>query len=210
MRESNYEKAKRAAQRLYLEHDRRQIAARFHLRADENFLYIRFVGRDYRIAHADGRVEWTADGFATATQAGFEEALTLFDLLCCAKEGCVCSGRFAAVRSGAVSAPGDALFSEAARRLGRRASLLPAAFARLGGEPYPIGDIASRLPLFDFLPVVVQFWREDDEFPPAVRFLWDENILDFMRFETTFYAAGHLLRRVEEELDMLEKGEEIQ
>ncbi|MDD6189473.1 MAG: DUF3786 domain-containing protein, partial [Clostridiales bacterium] len=66
----------------------------------------------------------------------------------------------------------------------------------LGGRPYANGDIAYVLPLFDFLPVVFQFWLADDEFDASLNFLWDENTLDFMHFETTFFAAGHVLERL--------------
>lgn len=45
------------------------------------------------------------------------------------------------------------------------------------------------------MPVVLQFWDADDEFDAALKIMWDTNTLDFMHFETTFYAANHLLQR---------------
>lgn len=207
MRESNYEQTKRAAQQRFLAHDQRSMMEKFGLRADADFLYVRFVARDYRIGRADGVTEWSDDGFCTAREAGFDETLTLFDVLCCAKEGCRLSGRFAAARGGAVSEPGSGLFRDEARFLDEHAALLPEALARLGGVPETVGDVAARLPLFEFLPVILQLWRADDEFSADLRFLWDENILDYMRFETTFYAAAHLLVRLREELAALEQAE---
>lgn len=67
-----------------------------------------------------------------------------------------------------------------------------------GGVREPVGDVAYRLPTFDFLPVIVQFWESDEEFPASFQILWDENVLDFMHYETTYYTAGHLLARLEE------------
>ena len=60
------------------------------------------------------------------------------------------------------------------------------------------GDVSSLIPLFDFMPVMVQFWDADEEFDAVLKIMWDRNTLDFMHFETTFYAAGHLLRRLKE------------
>ena len=70
----------------------------------------------------------------------------------------------------------------------------------LGGHPFPQGDIAYVLPLFDGLPVLVQLWFGDEEFPANLRFLWDENTPDYIRYETMWYAKGMLLKRLEEEM----------
>jgi hypothetical protein len=56
--------------------------------------------------------------------------------------------------------------------------------------------VACRLPLFDFLPVVFQFWSADDDFPASIQLLWDKNTTDFMHFETVWYAAGYVLDRL--------------
>jgi hypothetical protein len=56
--------------------------------------------------------------------------------------------------------------------------------------------VAYRIPLFDFLPVRFSFWEADEDFPAEIRVLWDTNVQSFMHFETLFYAAGHLLRRM--------------
>ena len=40
----------------------------------------------------------------------------------------------------------------------------------------------------------------DEEFPPGLRFLWDENALMYIRYETMYYAKGLLLQRLAEKL----------
>ena len=35
-------------------------------------------------------------------------------------------------------------------------------------------------------------------------FMWDENTLDYLRFETAFYVMGHILSRIKEELVRLD------
>ena len=79
----------------------------------------------------------------------------------------------------------------------------PAALARaceaLGGTPLSGADVGYTLPLFPFLPVQLRFWHGDEEFPPSLQLLWDEHTLQFMRYETTYYAANHLFTRLSEE-----------
>jgi hypothetical protein len=42
------------------------------------------------------------------------------------------------------------------------------------------------------LTVAIQFWEGDDEFPPRVRWLWDENALMYLKYETMWFALGLL------------------
>ena len=42
----------------------------------------------------------------------------------------------------------------------------------------------------EIVPLAILFWDADDEFPASMNLQWDEHILDFMRYETTFYAAA--------------------
>ena len=65
-----------------------------------------------------------------------------------------------------------------------------------GGEKAGAGDVSYNLPVFQALKLRLSFWDADDEFPASLSLLWDENVLDFMRYETTFYAAGYLLDRL--------------
>ena len=63
------------------------------------------------------------------------------------------------------------------------------------------GDVAYQLELFSFLPVILRFWESDDEFPASLQVLVDRNILEYMHYETVMFAIGHLLERVEEEME---------
>ncbi len=68
----------------------------------------------------------------------------------------------------------------------------------LGGKPGTVGDVSSTIPLFDFFPVMLQFWDADDEFDAVLKFMWDENATDFMHFETLCFATGHMVSRLKE------------
>ena len=66
----------------------------------------------------------------------------------------------------------------------------------LGGKPLPVGDAAYAFEIFDGLGIAVQLWLGDDEFPPNLRFLWDENADQYIRYETMYFAKALLLSRI--------------
>ena len=68
----------------------------------------------------------------------------------------------------------------------------------LGGQKHQSADISYTLELLDGLQILVQFWHGDEEFPPRLRFLWDENVLRYIRYETTWYAIGMLVKKLKE------------
>ena len=68
----------------------------------------------------------------------------------------------------------------------------------LGGIPDGRGDVSYRIPMFDFLPVQFAFWQADEDFPPEMQILWDSNVLSFMHYETLWFAAGHMMRCLED------------
>ena len=47
----------------------------------------------------------------------------------------------------------------------------------------------------------LKFYHSDEDFPPSVTLLWDENMLQFVYYETVFYIAGVLLRRLQEAME---------
>ncbi len=205
MARSNYDITRDNTRQLFLQYDQETIIRKFALDHDKRYLYLPFVGRSYRIGRDTGVVEWSEDGFRAAREAGFNEALSICDALCCSREGCRLSGRFCAVNQlkGIVqsSRVGDGLFQPVARHFDGRADRLARACAALGGRREGRGDVAFRLYPFSFLPILLQFWSSDEDFPASLTLLWDENTLDFVHYETTYYIADHLLQRL---LDLME------
>ena len=88
MKQSNYELTKRRMQGHFLDFDQNTMIRRFGLQHDAEYLYIRFVGRLYRIDRKTGRVQWSWDDFCHGIDGSFHEAMSIYDLLCCSKEGC--------------------------------------------------------------------------------------------------------------------------
>lgn len=201
MGRSNYDITRDAMEREFLKYDQSQMIERFGLSHDREYLYVRFVGTRYRVNRGSGRVE------ACLRRGGFEHAdfnvtMTIFDVLCCAKPGFCLSGRYVPIDSAKnvaqTASLGSWLFEREGGYFANKACLLTRACEELGGRPWKNGDVSYEIPLFDFLPVVLQFWDEDDEFGAVLKLMWDENILAYMRYETTFYAASHLLSKLRE------------
>ena len=89
MRQSNYEITKEKMAKHFLDFDQGTMISRMHLRYDSRYLYIRFVGRWYRIDRSSGLVQWSEDGFRHGIEGDFNEAMSIYDLLCCSKEAAV-------------------------------------------------------------------------------------------------------------------------
>ena len=53
-------------------------------------------------------------------------------------------------------------------------------------------DMGYAIEVMDGLKVALQFWHSDEEFPAQIRYFWDENALQYIRYETMYFAVGHL------------------
>ena len=202
MTQSNYEQMKRQMQGHFLEYDQQNMIRKFRLSADDDFLYLNFLSRPYRVNRRTGLVEWSEDGFACAHEAGYDEAMSIFDVLCCSKADCRLSGAFVSVNNlpGVVAGArgGSGLFAGSAACFDGKTDALRRACLSMGGAEIPQGDVGFRLNAFDFLPFEFRFWESDDEFPPSLSLLWDRNLLDFIHYETSFFIASHLMWRLKE------------
>ena len=61
------------------------------------------------------------------------------------------------------------------------------------------GDVGFVVRAFDFMPVMVVFWDEDDEFPAQANMLFDADITDYIHEETVCCIAGKVMERLVEE-----------
>ena len=129
----------------------------------------------------------------------FHEVMTILDWLCDSRPERSLSGRWCNV----VSRSG--FHRDLQEKEDPYAEIFaadPTAFAAacqaLGGVKMPQGDVGYAIELVDGLSVYIQLWLGDEEFSPRLRCLWDENVLQYLRYETTWYAVGLLLRRLRE------------
>ena len=54
------------------------------------------------------------------------------------------------------------------------------------------GYQVNAIEVMDGLKIALQFWHSDEEFPAQIRYFWDENALQYVRYETMYFAVGHL------------------
>lgn len=196
----NYQITLVRTRELFLKYDQQAIIDRFSLNADERYLYLTFVARPYRIERATGAIEFLKDRWLPA---GHGDGMTIYDILCDSKPDARVSGRFqnAWNQRNVSSAPNGSLFQSSADFFSGKCALLSAACERLDGERVSTGDVGFDIPVFNEIKMRMLFWDADDEFPASMNLQWDEHILDFMRYETTFYAAGFILNRLREEAE---------
>lgn len=215
--QSNYEKQVYLARELFLNYDQERLIRKFQLRSDADFLYLDLLGRPYRVNRHTGEIEEPDRSSAEAQQdesnllckntgeetyrpcLDYDIVMTICDVLCCSKELPVLSGEWCPAHSLQVtmSAPDQERYNARyARLFSGHAGALQRACESLGGERQMVpasADVCYKLWLFPFFPVIFQFWEGDEEFDPRIMLLWDRRTLDFMHFETTFYAMGFLL-----------------
>ena len=192
----NYEIARDRAQKYFLRFDQSAIIQRWKLKHDDAFLYVDFAGRHYKICRKTGQVVRIEDG----TQAGFSQVLSIFDFLCHEGSSAFLSGRYAPVnslRNAPINGGVDTNFHcKTAQLWDKDPDGFRVACTQLGGIPMELGDIGFRIPVFGEISVVVKFYRSDDEFPAGLTLLWDENLLQFLNYETVFYVADVVLQEI--------------
>ena len=202
---SNYEKMKTSAAELFLRYDQETMIQVFHLAYDEAYLYISLLSRDHRINRSSGEVAWSEDGFQTEQPADYNAVMTIYDVLCRAEAEprlahvWVNVAGLSPIHGGSLAKRTD-FFQTAGKAFTGRAEALARACEKLQGKKLEGGDAAYELPLFPFLPVVLRFWDADEEFPASLQLLVDQNILDYMHYETLMLALSHLLDRLRGEL----------
>ena len=198
--ESNYEITKRKTQAEFLSYDQEKMIERFHLNADEKYLYFTFFGSECRVNRNNGVVECVENGMFR--EADFNEALTVFDLLCWSKPEAAPSGEYVLMQSlsplqtATAGLGGNGIYEKEARRFDHCEEELRAALQALGGQETEGGDISAYFEVFDGLQVLFRFWHSDDEFNAQIQIFWDKNVLLYMHYETVWYACSVLISRI--------------
>ena len=200
MRENNYLIQAAQAKQRFLRYDQQKLIEKLKLPWDEAYLYPTLLGSRYRLSRGTGDLERQA-GDRWVDANSFEEVMTLLDLVCDSREDRYLSCRWKDMVSfGQLFHRG--LLEEGKDPWAARFDADPEGLRRaclaMGGQPIPQGDVAYAIEVFDGLCIVIQLWQGDEEFPPRLRFLWDENADMYIRYETMYFAKALLLRRIEE------------
>lgn len=201
-RTNNYLLQAAQAKRYFLTYDQDALIRKLHLPCDEDFLYPVLFSRRYRLSRKTGNLEWEEKGSWRDANT-FEEVMTLLDFVCDSREDRFVSGRFKNMADFGRAFHQNLLEERDpnAELFQSRAEDFRNACVALGGKPLPTGDIAYSIEVFDGLPLLVQLWFGDEEFSASLRFLWDENALMYLKYETMYFARNLLLERLKAEME---------
>lgn len=204
-KQDNYKIQVAQAKKHFLTYDQQALIEKCHLRFDDRYLYTWFLSEEYRICRETGDMERLHQG-SWVDGNDFAEVMTILDWLCDSRMDRYITGRWINIVSHGhyfhsnLQEDGVDPYAEF---FDKEQDAFAAACQAMGGEAMPGADVGYAIELIDGLRVLVQLWHGDEEFPPRLRFLWDENTLRYLRYETTWYAVGLLRARLREKADTI-------
>lgn len=191
---SNYEITLQNAMKRFCSYDMTVLSQRPGVTDGGEYLQTRFFGMNTKIFKKTGEI--TVDG----QPADFCEALSVFDWLCDRKENAKASGEFCPVHSlPGVVVRGKGLTMDApelAQRIEKDITRFQKIIQKMDGKTINLGDFGAEIEIFPELPMQMKFYYSDEEFPPSITFLWDKNILNFVRYETVYYLCGTIKKHL--------------
>ena len=197
-RVNNYLIQAQQAKTRFLTYDQEKLIKKLNLQADDAFLYMTLLYKSYRLSRTTGDLE-RLEGESWQDANTFEELLTLLDLLCDSRDDRYLSRRWQNMQTFGLQFHQNLLEDRAdpfASRIDKNPEFLHNAAKVLAAEVIPGGDMGYAFELFDGLKIGLLFWHGDDEFFPRVRYLWDENAKQYIRYETMYYAVNLLRQRI--------------
>lgn len=139
------------------------------------------------------------------TECDFSPTLSILDYVCDRKTSAIAANVFCPVTSlPGVFVGGSGLVMKNGAledRIERDPPAFQKACESLGGVATGAGDMGYRLHIFPDLCMELKFYFADEDFPPQLTFLWDKNILQFVRYETVYYIAGCIARELCSRMD---------
>ena len=201
-RTDNYLKQAAQAKAYFLTYDQEALIRKLNLVHDEDYLYPVFFSQTYRLSRKTGDLARQGKhGWEDANTHG--EVMALLDLICDSREDRFVSGKWKDMAQFGHAFHQNLL--EERDPLAEACQEKPQVFRRwceaLGGKPMPTGDIAYSIEVFDGLPLMIQLWFGDEDFPARMRLLWDENALMYLKYETMYFAREVLLSRLKREME---------
>ena len=201
-RVNNYLIQASQAKARFLTYDQQKLIDKFCLHYDAQYIYVNLLCKQYRIERSTGNMEFR-DGEVWADGNSYDEVMTILDLLCDSRDDRRCTGKLSSMASfGRIfyRSSYDDKPDPTAQWIQDNMESFQNACARMG-TPIPGGDFGFAFELFDGLQMGLHFWEGDEEFAPRLRFLWDENALQYLRFETMHMATSLLLKILNKDME---------
>ena len=188
-RQSNYDQVIENWRLKFLEMDQEELIRKFQLEADEEFLYIIYFSKRFRIDRKNGFI--TEDG----KSPGFDTVMNIYNTFYYSAAHPVASGNLVAFRQVKRVYPFEAAYRRTIifrlhELFAGKTEELRKACEVLGGTLLPQGDVGYVLPVFPFLNIAVLFWDKDEEFEAQANMLFDSEITEFMHEENVVCVAA--------------------
>lgn len=188
-RQSNYDQVIENWRVKFLEMDQEELIRKFQLEADEEFLYIIYFSKKFRIDRKNGFI--TEDG----KSPGFDTVMNIYNTFYYSAAHPVASGNLVAFRQVKRVYPFEAAYRRTIifrlqELFAGKTEELRKACEALGGTLLPQGDVGYVLPVFPFLNIAVLFWDKDEEFEAQANMLFDSEITEFMHEENVVCVAA--------------------
>ena len=188
-RQSNYDQVIENWRLKFLEMDQEELIRKFQLEADEEFLYIIYFSKRFRIDRKNGFI--TEDG----KSPGFDTVMNIYNTFYYSAAHPVASGNLVAFRLVKRVYPFEAAYRRTIifrlqELFAGKTEELRKACEALGGTLLPQGDVGYVLPVFPFLNIAVLFWDKDEEFEAQANMLFDSEITEFMHEENVVCVAA--------------------
>ncbi|MDO4621732.1 MAG: DUF3786 domain-containing protein [Eubacteriales bacterium] len=183
------------SRQLFLTLDQEQLIQKFSLDADEENIYISFLGQTYAVNRVLGNVVIPG----SFQPLPVDVVMAIYNVLTHSAEvqelpvlsgtwytlnqlgGLLAAGHTAKLQTPEVLKPFEGKVDE-----------LRKVCEDMGGIPAKGGDVSYQLPVFPFLPMWFQYWDADDEFPASVQFLWDKDAEKLLHFEILHHTTAYI------------------
>jgi len=199
----NHKKMVQKAAEIFMSYDFDDLAEKMDLSADGDYLYIDMMSRSYRIARNDAFVERKlSDGEGGSwVNAGFSEAMTIYDLIAYSKPGAKPSGDYTMINNLAETVTGQyyagkGMVDSMGKEFEGHCKELAKGCEAIGGTPYGRGDVSYLIPIWRNLCFLLSFYDADDEFPGQLNVYADSSMRDFIHYETIWYIQGHMMSMI--------------
>ncbi len=190
---SNYEKQCEEWRQRFLTMDQEEICGKLpEIKKTEEKLALWHYGREFAVDRGDGKIRAVSDNRTVDVMP----RLNIYTLFWYAKKDAVLSGRWVPFRELRNASPFGNAFQKGvleslAATFSGHEELLESAVGKLRGVR--LSASGFRLPAFSCMPVRLNFWDADDEFPAQANLLFDSSATDFNHVESVVTIATEAL-----------------
>ena len=184
---------------IFLSYDQTLIIRKYHLDANEQYIYLTYLNTPCRINRETGGIEEQIGGQWRECR-DFSTVMTIYDLLCYHKGEHAPSlyGKWCTVGTFVVTGvtQTDTFTNKYARLFDGRVNQMKAACEKLGGTAVKHGDVGFELPVIGDFKMRILVWAGDDEFPPNAQILYSDNFAEGFAAEDRVVAGDILISTI--------------